>query len=274
MPPKAPVAPAAAQNEDPLIAELNGALARSGDPMPVKGDKFGEQPPSLADALETKPSPHRASSAAQPAPRAVLADKTHAKAAGGHGYRVVVKGEFYAKSSDAKGKVIKPYVLPFNLPALTNSKGESALGIIVGESRPGGGLLMAALRKMDPMVVKYRTHEIESVTPLQGAPEPTSVMYMSMDALKDYVRRDLPDFPTIDDLDEYHDVAHLREDVIDFKTNMTTDVVSPEGAKVKGGFGLKKTSAERIKERFLARKDDAELAAMNEGLELDGEEQP
>ncbi len=174
-----------------------------------------------------------------------------------------------ARSVDAKGNVTKHYSIPFNLPALINAKGEAALGIIVGQSRPGGGMLKAALQKMDPLAITYRTHAIVSVTPLQGAPEPTSLQYMSFDSLKQYVRDTFgSDFPV--DVDEYLDVNHLREDIIDFKTNATSDVLVDPGTqaerKVKGGFGVKKTASDRILERHAMRCEEKELLDMNEGL--------
>ena len=245
--------------EDALIAELNGALARSGDPTPVAGDKFGAQPLSLAVQLETR----HATTPPQLA-RATQIDKLHSKKAGGFGYRVVVEGIYFAKSAEAKGNVLKPYSLPFNLPALTNQKGEAALGIIIGASRPGGGMLKAALVKMDPMAITYKTHSITSVTALQGAPEPTSIQYMSFEALKAYVRATFPDYPV--DVDEYTSVDHLREDVIDLVTNAVSDVVDQSGNKTKGGFGLKKTPSERIVDRHVARREENELAAMNPGV--------
>lgn len=245
-----------AQIEDPLLAELNGALARSQEPTPV--DPLPIAPPSLDQQLETKPQV-----SSKPVDRAKLLDKTHAKSAGGNGYKVFVKGEYYAKSTETKGNVIKRYRLPFNLPSLVNAKGEAALGIIVGK------LLKAALIKLDPLAVTFRTHEIDGVEPLNGAPEPTSIQYMSFEVLKDYIKRNMLDFPV--DVDEYFDVAHLREDVIDFKTNATSAVTLDPGTlsekKVQGGFGVKKTPSERILERHAARKEEHELLAMNEGLE-------
>lgn len=239
---------------DPLLEELNGALARTGEPTPV--DAPQEQPTPLAEQLETTK---------KPTPRATLIDKTHAKAAGGHGYRVVVEGEYYSRSTETKGHVIKKYSLPFNLPALTNARGESALGMIVGASRPGGGMLKAALKKLDPLSETYRTHTIVSAEPLAGAPLPTSLQYMNFDALKAYVRADLSDFPI--NPDEYWDVNHLREDVIDFKTNQTGTVHDPvAGITTKGGFGLKKSAAERVQERHALRQEEKELSDMNAGL--------
>ena len=236
-----------------LLAELNGALSRTGEPTPV--EKL-EQAPSLAVQLETAPAP--ASTA--PRPQAKNLDKTFSKAAGGNGYRVWVKGDYYAKSTETKGNIIKKYRLPFNLPQLVNAKGEAPLGVIVGK------LLKPALAKLDALAVTFRTHEIDGVEPLNGAPEPTSIQYMNFEALKAYVKRDLPDFPV--DVEDYFDVSHLREDVIDYKTNAVTDVIDQAGANLgKGGYGVKKTPSERILERHVVRKEERDLMAMNEGLE-------
>lgn len=250
----------ATDSDAALMDELNGALAKTGDPVAVEGDRVGAQPPSLEEQLSVKPVPP----AKTPTPRADQLDKTLSKKAGGHGYRVVVEGDYYAKSTETKGNVIKHYKIPFNLPDLKNSKGESALGIIIGQSRPNGGMLKLALQKMDPLAITFRTHSIASVTPLQGAPEPVSLQYMSFDSLKAYVRERFPDFPV--DVDEYFDVNNLREDVVDLLTNATSDVVDQQGNKTKGGFGVKKTPSARIVERHLARKEEKELLDMNEGL--------
>ena len=242
-----------------LLTQLNG-LADKAEPTQI--DPVPPAAPTLDQQLETRPA-----APAKPArafDKAAALDKTHAKSAGGNGYKVVVEGEYYAKSTETKGNVIKRYKLPFNLPSLINAKGDAPLGIIVGK------LLKPALHKLDPLAITFRTHSIVSVEPLGGAPEPTSIAYMNFDALKDYVRKNLADFPV--DVDEYAKVEHLREDVIDFKTNAVTDVTLDPGTiserKMKGGFGVKKTPSERILERHAARKEEAELLAMNEGLEV------
>lgn len=250
---------------DPILAELNGALGKPTDA--VKGEFISgqEQPPSLEKQLEAEPPPAASSS---PAPRAQLLDKTHSIKAGGNGYEVIVEGEYYEKSVETKGNIIRKYKLAFNLPALTNSRNESALGMIIGASRPGGGLLKAALKKAHPLAQSYRTHAITKITPLNGAPAPTGIMYMEFETLKKWVRLNLPGFPV--DVETYWNVGHLREDVVDFKTNVVTDVTYDKGTQgertVKGGFGLKKTSAERIKERHDMRIEEHELAEMNVGI--------
>lgn len=236
-----------------LLKELNGALALTGNPTEV--ERPGAQPPTLESQLETAPDTRNA----HPTPLAKLADKTHAKnaASGGYGYRVIVEGDYYSKRTDGPGHDFKKYSLPFNLPALTNDKGQSALGIIVGK------LLENALRKMDPRARTYHTFTITSVEALANAPQPTSLQYMGFDALKTYVRDSLPNFPV--PLDEYWDAQHLRADVIDFKTNTVSEVVDPQNpdVHVPGGFGLKKSVADRIKERHAERIELRELEAIN-----------
>lgn len=240
--------------KDPLLEELNGALAHDLNALhstePKSIDFQQEQPPSFASQLETDPhiKPPSPTRTAQPSPKAAQLDKTHARAAGGFGYRVIVEGEYYAKSTETKGHVIKSYRIPFNLPSLVNAKGEAALGIIVGK------LLKPALRKFDPLAETYRTHVLVSAEPLNGAPEPTSLQYMAFESLAAYVREnDLPIDPA-----EYWDVGHLREDVIDFVTNKD----SMDGK----AHGVKKTVLDRIKERHANRLEEKTLRDMNEGL--------
>ena len=255
---------------DPLLDELNGALSvptSAEDAAGIIAATAAVQPPALMDTMDTGPKPSTTAPAA--GARARAADKSYAKAAGGFGYRVTVEGEYYAKSSETKGNVIKKYKLGFNLPSLTNAKGESALGIIVGQSRPHGGMLKLALMKMDPLAITARTHRVQEVVPLSGAPEPTNLMYANFETLKKYVEANLPEFPI--PVDRYWDANHLRDDILDFKTNMTSEVVFAAGTQgeshVKGGFGLKKSPAERITERHEAREEEKELLGMNQGLE-------
>ena len=242
-----------------LVAELAGLWTEA--PKPQSKETPIEAPAlSLEEQLDaTKP-------AVKPAPIAQQMDKTHAIKAGGKGYVVTVEGEYYAKSVETKGHVIKPYTLRFNLPSLTNERKESALGIIVGASRPGGGMLRRALTKMDPLATTYRTHTITKVEALAGEAEPLSLQYMSLEALQKFVAEDqrVEGFPL--NPSNYWDVDHLREDIIDFITNKTGDVVAADGTTTKGGFGQKKTPAERIRERHAMRVEEHELMLMNPGL--------
>jgi hypothetical protein len=98
-----------------LVAELAGLWTEA--PKPQSKETPMEAPaPSLEEQLDaTQP-------AVKPAPIAQQMDKTHAIKAGGKGYVVTVEGEYYAKSVETKGHVIKPYTLRFNLPSLTNER--------------------------------------------------------------------------------------------------------------------------------------------------------
>lgn len=223
---------------DPLLEELNGALQE-----PNFVDRPPEQPVPFSEQMKVD-----TSSPPKPQPQSARLDKTHSLKAGGFGYRVTVEGEYYAAMPKG-GKEIKRYSLPFNLPALTNEKGEAALGIIVGASRPGGGMLKAALLKLDPMSKGYHTHEIVKVEPLQGAPEPLDLQYMSFAALSNYAREhNLPLDPNV-----YWDARDLREDIIDLKTNE-----APGGA-----HGAKKSPLERVRERHAMRVEEKQLREMN-----------
>ena len=249
--------------KDPIAEELAGLWTEPPAEKPAHDPLDpADQGPSLEEQLDvSKP-------VVKAAPKSQDLDKTHSKAAGGRGYCVTVEGEYYAKSTETKGHVIKTYSLKFNLPSLTNERKEAALGIIIGASRPGGGMLKKALRNMDPLSSSYRTHTITKVEVLNGAPEPFSLQYMTLENLQKFVREDprVADFPLSPE--EYWDVDHLREDIIDFITNKTTEVVNPTtGESTKGGFGLKKTPAARIEERHAIRIEEHELALMNPGLE-------
>ena len=258
---------------DPLLAELNGALAAKPLPPPAvtdgaaldpEKDPSTNQPPSFDDALEK--------AAAEPAQVAhsQRVDKIHSKAAGGFGYKIIVTGEYYAKSIEAKGNVIKHYTLAFNLPSLTNEKKESALGIIVGQSRPSGGMLKNALKKMDPLALAPRTHSIKSVEPLRGAPEPTGIQYMSFQSLKAYVLAHQETIPL--DPEDYWNVEDLRTDVIDLLLNRVDNKDARTGEPISDnikdgrGLGVKKSPLERVRERHAVRKEEHELASMNEGV--------
>ena len=264
-----------AEHTDALLDELNGALAKAGDPMPVPGDPPEIPAPTLAEQLEVganapkqRPAPLSPNGSLHKTPEAARVDKTHSKAAGGFGYAITVEGEYYSASKETKGHIIKKYSLKFNLPSLTNGKGEAALGIIVGASKPGGGMLALALKKMDPLAKTYRTHVITKVEPLNGAPEPTSLQYMSFESLAGYVR----DSGIPIDPEEYWDVEHLREDVIYYKTNYADNKDARTGEHLSDaiqdgkGLGVKKSALEQIHERHAERKEQRDLLAMNPGL--------
>lgn len=162
------------------------------------------------------------------------ADAKHAIKAGGKGYEVVVAGEYYTHSSDSTKKIVKPYELSFNLPSL-----EGALSVIVGK------LLVPKLQKFDAQALTYRTHEIIRATPLTpDTPPTTSLQFMDQDRLERYIADNaVPINP-----EDYSDVVHLRESVIDHQLNPN---------------GFEKREAIRQADRAKTR----ELLAMNPDLD-------
>ena len=207
--------------EEELMKELNGqegATIKTLDAAPQEKTPDPLEAPVLA------------------APTAVKKlDAAHSTAAGGRGYRILVRGEYFAHAKDGRGKVRKNYEIPFNLPSL-----ESALGIIVGR------LLTPALQRQDPDFHAYRTHEIVDVAPLSpDTPKSRNLQYMDRGQLEQYIVDSLVPL----DPKDYPDVTHLRESVIDFTLN-------PKDFKI------------REEKRQALRRENADLAAMNPGLQI------
>lgn len=204
---------------DDLLAQLNG---NAKDEMPPMVDAA---PPAalsrdeeLSGVLPAAASPVAA------------ADAVYATKAGGAGYRVAVKGEYRAHIPGDKAKTVKPYEAVFNLPEL-----RGALSVIKNK------LLDNFLKKKHSDFASVRTQEIVSATPLDPrTPAPDSLLYMDFDALKAYtLQAKAPIDPS-----QYHDVAHLRAALIDWKQ-------TPKGFE------------KREAQRQVERKEDAALAAMN-----------
>lgn len=248
-------------DDQQLLRELNG-IADAAEPRALDEQT---QAPDLTSLLEMKPAALKVEPAA---PLAAKADKSNSVAAGGRGYKVVISGEYYAKSVETKGNVVKHYELPFNLPSLTNAKGESPLAILLRASTPEHSLLMRALKKLDPLYLAVRTHFVKSVTALNGAPQPASLQYASMRALADYAREHELGI----DPDQYWDVEHLREDVIFLVTNQVDNKDARTGEKLSDaikdgkGLGVKKSPLEMVKERHQERMDAKALLDFNPGL--------
>lgn len=205
---------------DDLLAQLNSAPPKTEMPPMVDA----APPPGLSREEEL--------SATLPAAASPVAaaDAVHSTRSGGAGYRVVVKGEYRAHIPGDKAKMAKPYEAAFNLPEL-----KGALSVIKNK------LLDNYLKKKYPDFASVRTQEIVDATPLDPrTPAPDSLLYMNFDALKTYARQArAPLNPS-----QYHDVAHLRAALIDWKQ-------TPKG--------FEKREAQRQAER----KEDAALAAMN-----------
>lgn len=218
---------------DPLLAELRGL---SGNPELSQPDASAHPAETAQpDPLDVAPRPKQGSLVKQ-------ADAKFSTRAGGKGYRVVVGGDYYTRSADSSGKVLKPFELAFNLPHL-----EAALSTIVSK------LLLSALQKNYPGVINFRTHTIISATPLTpDTPPTTSLQFMDRERLERYIQDNgVPIDPNV-----YEDVVHLREAVIDHKLNP-------------------KDFDKREARRRAARAEMAELLAMNPDLvEPSGKEEP
>ena len=209
-------------SDQALLDELNG------DPIvELKSPDAPATPPPAEDPLELPP-------LIAPTKRAA-ADAKHSTSAGGKGYRVKVRGEYFAQSKDSNATIRKNYEAEFNLPDL-----EKALSVIVGK------LLAPALRKKYPDYKAYRTHEIINTTPIGGAAPSNNIAYMNREALARYVK----DNQVPLDAEDYVDVTHLRDAVIDFTLN-------PVGFE------------DREAAKQVERAELAALAAMNPGLDIE-----
>lgn len=255
--------PGITDKNDPLLLEINGdkpIVGLGGVKLhPTTGDHPVEPEADLSAQLEVGRMADPRAPRPTTTPRMVATDKTHSVQAGGNGYLITVEGDYIAKNPTGTGKVHKPYKLNFKLPSLTNSKGEGPLGIILGLSKETS-LMQEALRRLDPPGIGIRTYFVTGVTCLTAAtPMPTNIQFMNIDAL----RRLAKDFELPIDPDDYWDVNHLREDIIELRTNTGADEINPKTKEVvkKGGASL---ALERIQTRMSERKEQRELLMMNQ----------
>ncbi len=172
--------------------------------------------------------------------RVQAADAQHATRFGGRGYKIRVKGEYYAPApSGAHGKIKKDYTAEFNVTQL-----DGALSIIKNK------LLKLALTKKYPDFIADRTCYIIDATPLNAAtPKSNNLAYMDRDQLESYVLMSQPRIPINPDSESYPDVTHLREAIIDY-------IQTPDGFK------------EREALRQEKRAEDRELALLNPELSV------
>jgi hypothetical protein len=188
----APAAPV-----DDLMAELNGDTTTKISNVDVMPET--PRPDPLVVAPTVAPSP------------AVKLDAAHSTAAGGKGYAVTVKGEFYAPAKDAPGKKItKPYEVTINLPSL-DMDGQGALSVIKNK------LLDQVLRKKHAQdgYLGFRSHEIVKAVPLGNSPAVAHLQYMDRAALEKFIADNrVPILPAL-----YPDVAQLRQSVMDYAQN-------------------------------------------------------
>lgn len=205
---------------DPLLAELAGdphAKVENVDVLPT---------PNSPDPLEV-------GKKAEPTPVQKM-DAQHSTAAGGKGYRVTVKGEYYCPAAeDPRRKLTKDYEIQFNLPHLNG-----ALSTIKNK------LLEKALRQKYKDYLGFRTYEITEARPLSPeTPESSNLQFMPRPGLEAFVRDNRVPLNPVD----YAETQDLRAAVTDF-------VLNPRGFE------------EREKRKQADRAEMAELAKLNPEL--------
>ena len=212
------------ETTDDLMAVLNGDAN-----MPPRVDPAPLAAPTRADELRIN----------APAPIAPLqaVDARHSLKAGGRGYKVKVRGLYFANNPEGKGKIKLPYEVEINVPQLDGAK-----------STIKNKLLLPALKKKFPNAVRHRTFHVVSAAALTAETTPVdSLDYIVRPTLEQYARQskiaiDLGAYAATD-----QGTTALRESLIDAKQN-------PKGF------------AEREAERAKKRREDAELAALNPDL--------
>lgn len=217
------------------------------NPAPVQDDLLaqlnGDMPPLAPGEVALVPAPSRAAELTVATPQAPspvqAADSAHATKVGGKGWKVVVKGEYYAENvGGQRGKIAKPYEAAFNLPHLYDG---AALSIIKNK------LLDSALRKLYPDFIAVRTNKIASATPLSGeTPLSTNIQFMNRGQLVAHVAHIRAPINCA----SYKDDADLRDALIDF-------IQTPDG--------FEKREAKRQSDRNI----DAELANLNPDIEVE-----
>lgn len=179
------------KSNDPLLAELAGTGAEL--------ETLETPTPDVADPMAVVPVPAADSHVA-------AADAKHSTAAGGMGYSIRIRGQYYARMGE-KQKEIRSFERDVRLPSL-----DKALSVIRRK------LLPTLLAKADPQFAALRVCEIVDVKPLSPTtPESQSLQFMGRDRLVAYIREyGVPLDPTLPD---YKDTATLREAVMDHKVN-------------------------------------------------------
>ena len=153
------------EDKDDLLALINGDPA-----MPPLIDPAPDPAPTQEAELRVAAPP--------PMPPVVAADAKHALAAGGTGYRIKVRGFYFANNPEGKGKIKKPYELEINVAQLGGAK-----------STIKNKLLLPALKLKYPDAVRHRTFHIVGAQPLTpDTPAPDSLSYMGRGQLEAYVK--------------------------------------------------------------------------------------
>lgn len=178
-----------AEKSDDLMKELNGELP------PLAPGEVAPTPAPSRDEQLTVPGPIKPSAAR-------AADAVHSTRSGGSGWRVKVKGDYFAQSPEGRGKVKKDYEAEFNLPNL-----DAALSVIKNK------LLAPTLRKKYADFVRARTCRIIDALPMSpNTPATRNLQYMNREQLMEHVAAVRAPI----DPEAYVDVTDLRDAVIDF----------------------------------------------------------
>ncbi len=235
----------AAVDEDAILSMLNGETPGMPPMIDVPGAAAQPRDAELTVRPQAQPSATQA------------ADKIHSLAAGGTGYRVDVRGEYFANNPEGKGKIKRNYELSFNV-----AKAEGALSVIKAK------LLLPALKKKHPDAVRHRTCYVVRVTPRSaGTPKSNNLAYMDREQLEQYVgfanvTVDLTNYPKTDE-----GTTQLRESIIDFVQNPDSQARDEKGDLIvrPGSSG---SFLARERERQTKWSSDRELAELNPDLEL------
>lgn len=240
-------APVPAESLDDALAMLNGEAPG----MPPRVDPAPQAAPQREHELTVRP--------AAPLSPLAAADAKHSLAAGGIGYRIDIKGEYYANNPDGRGKVKRNYELSFNV-----AKAEGAPSVIKNK------LLPVALRKKYPDAVRHRTFHVVCVVPRDPSKTPKSnnLAYMDREQLEQYVGfANVPvDGATYAKNDE--GTTNLREAIIDFVQNPDPVKLDEKGKNTvtPGDIG---TFLFRERARQEKREGDRELRELNPDLAAD-----
>lgn len=169
-----------------------------------------------------------------PAPASVRMDAKHATRHGGKGYKILVRGQYYAVAPDTQGKKVhKPYSIEVNVPSL-----DKVLSVLKNK------LLPALLPRKYPEFTGLRTYNVVEVTPLSPASPPsTNLSFAPREVLEQYAQEHRVPI----NLEDYKDLVVLRATLVDFAYN-------PKG--------FEEREAKRRKDRA----ETAELAEMNPDL--------
>lgn len=234
--------------DDDILGALNGSKSDAGGMPPYAPGEIAPDAAPSRDAQLTI-------NAAPPPTALKAADAQHSVAVGGHGYRVRVKGEYYASNPNGRGKIKKPYELSFNVPKL-----DGCQSVIKNK------LLLMALRKKYPDAVRHRTFSVVDQKPLSpSSPKSNSLAYMDRGQLEGAILSlgapiDVSGYPASDE-----GTLELRESIIDFVQNPDSQERDDKG-QLLSPPGAPGTFIARENERQRKRAEDRELAELNPEL--------